>query len=105
MKALAIIGLLISTNVAALTLDDNPTKPFDASKNQYVNVKLSWYPVADIQKTCKAEYKKRGLGDLTFKVDACSFWVGNECTVFTRLNPSMHDVGHEVRHCFQFGWH
>ena len=74
MRAIAIIGLLVSANAMALTLDDNPTKPFDATKNQYVNVKLSWYPVADIQKTCRAEYKRRGLGDLKFNVDACSLF-------------------------------
>jgi hypothetical protein len=104
MKKLLVLLLVAQLSVAHADWDD-PSTPFDATKNQYKSVNLSWVITNDIQKTCASEMSKRGLGKLTWEVDACSFWNGNVCTIYTKKRPNMHSVGHEVRHCFQGNWH
>ena len=107
MKKLALIAALLSTNVLANW--DDPNVPFSTRSNVYKTVKVTWIPVDDVSKTCADEGRKR-LKDFSSRnwvpvSDACSFWSGNECTVYTKRNPTMHDIGHEVRHCFQHDWH
>ena len=104
MKKLIVLLLAAHLSLAHANWDD-PSKPFDATKNDYKSVNLSWVVTDDIQKTCAAEYSKRRLGKLTWEVEACSFWNGNQCTIYTKKKPNMHSVGHEVRHCFQGNWH
>ena len=86
---------------------DSPTTPFSTKENEYETMLISWKPVDNIQKTCEAEYKSRGFGQINYKVDACSFWnfTTRTCTIFTKKNPTMHDIGHELRHCYQGNWH
>ena len=100
MRTILALALFLSQPVMA-----HETGPvFDASKNHYKSVEITWVASADIQKSCETVFKQRGAS-LTYRVDACSFWVGNKCTIITKLNPTNDDVGHEVRHCFQFNWH
>lgn len=86
---------------------DNPTKPFSTKANERETMVITWKPVENIQETCVSEYKRRGFPAPDYAVDACSFWnfVTRTCTVYTRKSPTMHDVGHEIRHCFQGNWH
>jgi hypothetical protein len=86
---------------------DSPTTPFSTKENEHVTMLISWKPVDNIQKICEAEYKSRGFGLINYKVDACSFWnfTTRTCTIFTKLKPTMHDIGHEMRHCYQGNWH
>jgi hypothetical protein len=86
---------------------DSPTTPFSTKENEYETMLISWKPVDNIQKTCEAEHKSRGFGQINYKVDACSFWnfTTRTCTIFTKKNPTMHDIGHELRHCYQGNWH
>ena len=98
-----LILLLLCKSVWAF--DDDPRKPFDATKNYFETVRITWKPVADVQKSCALEYSRRRMVKLTWSVDACSYWVKDECTIITKIKPNMHDVGHEVRHCFQRDWH
>jgi hypothetical protein len=84
---------------------DDPNKPFSAIKNIHDTVNITWRPVTNVQKVCEAESKKRGHLGFGYAVDACSFWEGNDCTIITSRNPTMHSLGHEVRHCFQGNWH
>lgn len=83
----------------------NPDAPFDASKNSDVKKEISWHVVPDIQNTCEKEHVKRGFKKPTWRVDACSFWKGNRCDIYTKLNPTLHDLGHELRHCYQGNYH
>jgi hypothetical protein len=99
-----ILFLLVFLSNSALADWDDPTKPFDTKSNYTRTVKLNWIPVDNVQKVCELEYKKRKL-TLTHRVDACSFWANYTCTIYTKKTPNMHDVGHEVRHCFQGNWH
>lgn len=103
MKSVLFFLLLISQ--AASAAWDNAEKPFNATKNEFKSVKLTWVYVEDVQKACKDEFKKNGLVKLTYAVDACSIWQGNNCLIITKRNPTIGDVGHEVRHCFQGAWH
>lgn len=85
---------------------DNPTKPFDASKGRFTNTTtITWILVDNIQEACEKESKKLGNRGFTQQVTACAFWWNDKCTVITKKNPTMHSVGHEVRHCFQGNWH
>jgi hypothetical protein len=74
------------------------------------NVSITWNRVDDVRKTCEAESKKRGYGGFGYSVEACSFWAVdnkgvNICHIFTRKKTTMHELGHEVRHCFQGTFH
>lgn len=83
---------------------NDPLKPFDAGKNRHQQVNIEWIVAKDVIKECNKENNKMGfapLGPLT----ACAFWKGNTCKIITSRNPTMHEIGHEVRHCFQGAWH
>jgi len=105
MKTLILPLLFLCTTFAHAEDWKNPEAPFSTAKNTSVSKQISWNPVSDIQKTCEQEYVKRGYGKLTWKVDACSFWRGNTCDIYTKANPTMHDIGHEMRHCYQGNYH
>ena len=85
----------------------NPEVPFDAITVLNEKLKITWRRVDanDVQKTCEAESRKRGLGGFGYRVYACSFWEGDRCDVFTSKTPTLHDLGHETRHCFQGAFH
>ena len=83
----------------------NPNAPFDSNKNRVTSSTITWIPVSNIQTTCRTEYAKRGYGKLDWAVDACSFWDKNVCIVYTKMKPTLHDIGHEMRHCFQGNYH
>jgi len=105
MKTLLIALLLVSQT--AYAFDDNPTKSFSTANNEHETMLITWKPVDNVQEVCTSEYKRRGFGAFNYKVDACSFWNNNTktCTIYTRKNPNMHDIGHEIRHCYQGNWH
>lgn len=104
-KLITLVSLLAFTNANAyLGTWNDPLKPFDATKNNQREVKIEWMVVDDVVAECNKENKRWGfspLGPLT----ACSFWFGNTCKIITSKRPTMHELGHEVRHCFQGAWH
>jgi hypothetical protein len=106
MKTL-IISILFLASVSAQSQThswNDPRKPFDATKNIHKKVKIEWIVVEDVVKECNKQNEKYGfppLGPLT----ACSFWFGNNCKIITSTRATMHELGHEVRHCFQGAWH
>jgi hypothetical protein len=106
MKKYVLISLLVCSNFASANWD-SPTKPFSTKENNHETMLITWKTVDNIQQVCQAEYKKRGFGAFNYKVDACSFWndTTKTCTIYTKKNPTMHDVGHEIRHCYQGNWH
>jgi hypothetical protein len=84
---------------------DNPSANFDASKNTSESLTITWKVVDNVQKVCEEESKRRGYKGFGYTVNACSFWIGNQCTIITKQQTSMHTLGHEIRHCFQGNWH
>jgi hypothetical protein len=83
----------------------NPEAKFDARKLMTEKSTISWRRVDDVQKTCEAESRKRGFSGFGYRVNACSFWEGGRCDIFTSKSPTTHDLGHETRHCFQGAFH
>ena len=107
-KALAVILVVTSLNTFADVRDpnwQNGEASFKATDNIVNSSNIKWVVVSNINATCDAESKKRGFGGFGFSVDACSFWVDKQCTIFTGARTTMHQLGHEVRHCFQGSFH
>jgi hypothetical protein len=86
---------------------DNPKKPFNAEKNRTSNtLEIEWRISDNVQQTCNAMSKEYGNGGFNEpKLDACAFWWNDRCIIVTKKRPTMHDVGHEIRHCFYGQWH
>jgi hypothetical protein len=103
MKTLILSLLLVSQS--AIAAWDDAEAPFNATKNQHKTITLSWVYTDDVQTACKNAFKKQGIAPLTYSVAACSIWQGSNCTIITKRNPTLGDVGHEVRHCYQYSWH
>ena len=100
----AFIAIAFFTTVSAEDWQ-NPEAKFDATKNFTASSTIQWVVTPDIQKTCDTESRNRGLGGFNFSVDACSFWKGPSCVIFTKPMATLHDIGHEMRHCFQGNYH
>ncbi len=66
---------------------------------------VKWVVVSNLQATCEAESYKRGLGGFNYALEACSFWDDRKCTIVTSTNTTMHQLGHELRHCFMGNFH
>ena len=103
MKKLLLLAIFLTHTAHADWRD--PNAPVDAGKNNRVTKQISWHAVNDIQTICENEHVKRGFAKPTWRVDACSFWKGNTCDIYTKKNPTMHDMGHELRHCYQGNYH
>jgi hypothetical protein len=93
-----------ATNSTAQEWAD-PMAKFDAKKNKYETVQLTWIYADNINQACDQESRRRGLGGINISVEACSFWQGSVCTIITKKRPNGHELGHEVRHCFQGHYH
>jgi hypothetical protein len=108
MKRVLLISLLITSTAFAQEWR-NPEAKFNTSKNRVNNTTVSWKVVDNVQQTCDAEGKRRGHGAFKFAVTACSFWenslTGNSCIIITGPTTTMHELGHETRHCFQGSFH
>ena len=77
-----------------------------STKNLRVNqLSITWLVVKNVQATCESESKLRGLGGFGYSLDACSFWAASNCTIVTSATPTMHQLGHELRHCYQGSFH
>lgn len=104
LTALAVL-LMFTTTVAQANNWRDPEAKFDASNLMTNKTTITWQRVSNVQKTCEAESKKRGHGGFGYSIGACAFWEANTCTIITSTKPTMHDLGHEVRHCFQGAFH
>jgi hypothetical protein len=103
-----IIASVVSTN--AFSFNDNPYDIFDASKNFTKTNIVNWVVVDNASEACQKESRRRGYKGWPYKVYACSFWNENngapmECTIITGKQTNMHQLGHEIRHCFQGPYH
>ena len=83
----------------------NPEAKFDASTLMTSKTTISWFRVDNVQATCEKESRKRNLGGFGYAISACSFWQGDNCQIFTGKKTTMHELGHETRHCFQGNFH
>lgn len=83
----------------------NPESKFSTDLNLTNNIIIEWLVAENVQLKCESESRKRSLGGFGFGLDACSFWSSSKCTIVTSRNPTIHQLGHEVRHCFQGKFH
>jgi len=108
MKTKCLIFSLIlaatATNTSANEWD-NPNLMFDTKKNFTEVSTIKWVIVDNVQAACEEESRKRGYGGFGYGVLACSFFIGEQCTIITGKKTNMHTLGHEVRHCFQADLH
>ena len=95
-----------ATNSAAQEWKD-PNSRFDARQKMSESIKLTWRTVDNVQQACEDESRRRGNNGFGYGLEACSFWnnAGTECTIITKNRASLHELGHEVRHCFQGNYH
>ena len=107
MKKIIVLCTLAAFSLAQAQFVESPTAPFPTKENEHETMLITWKPVDNVQKICQDEYKRRGFGGFNYKVDACSFWnfATRTCTIYTKKNPTLHDVGHEIRHCYQGNYH
>lgn len=78
---------------------------FSTKPNQTETLVVSWMVVPNVQATCEAVSNDSGLGGFGHAVSACSFWRKDICLIVTGKQTTMHQIGHELRHCFQGGFH
>jgi hypothetical protein len=102
---IASIAIIIFATPAGAENWRDPESRFDATKSFTTVSTIRWQITDNVQKTCEAESKRRGLGGFGYSVDACSFWEGSSCVIITGRLTTMHEIGHEMRHCFQGAFH
>lgn len=83
----------------------DPNEPFNASKKITNKSTITLITSDKVQELCSAENIKRGGKAFGYSIEACSFWTGDQCTIITKANPTIHDYGHEMRHCFHGVFH
>ena len=112
MKTLISLALSIAIPVAsfaqALNIPDNPTTPFDATGKRVFegSIIVEWRIADDINQACNQtskDFGNKGFGNQ--RLQACSFFWEGRCIIITKKKPTMHSVGHEIRHCFYGLWH
>lgn len=107
-QALVLVFAIFAATVNASGWD-NAEAPFDGTRKMTNKMSVEWVTVDNIQATCESESRKRGNKGFGFPLQACSFWnknlLGYVCTIYTKKNPTIHTMGHELRHCFQGNYH
>ncbi len=92
----------------ALASWNDPSVPFDAREKRIYDkpISIEWRLAENINQACEKASKEFGNGGFGGqKMTACAFWWGDRCVIITKKKPNLHDVGHEVRHCFYGEWH
>ena len=104
-KSKTILAALLLPSLVMASDWRNPEATFSTKANLTNQTTVNWLVVDNVQRTCELESRKRGFGGFGYGVAACSFWSGATCTIVTGTKPTMHQVGHEIRHCFQGAFH
>ncbi len=109
MRKFLLVPLLFCLTNAHCENWRNPEAKFDTRSNMTNKVTVTWHTVNNVQEACEKTSREKGLGGFGYSVDACSFWnstvVGHYCDIYTRRATTMHELGHEIRHCFQGSFH
>jgi len=76
---------------------------FDADTKLRPMIEVAWFTVDDPQALCEQQDKRR----YPYRISACALRVNDNrrCIIITGRRPTMGDLGHELRHCFQGSWH
>lgn len=107
-KAIAILTMLVVTSAQA-GMEKGPLDMYDMTKLMTDQVSVKVIPVANVQKTCEAESRKRNFGGFGQPIEACTFWdktfSGYSCTIIVGKKTNNDILGHEFRHCLQGNFH
>lgn len=87
---------------------DHPTKSFDAAAPRVHSeeIIIRWRVADNVSAACdqaSKDFGNEGFGNQ--QMQGCAFWWGPTCVIITKKKPTMHTVGHEIRHCFYGAWH
>ena len=106
-RMLLLLTLATATATAIARAEDwqNGDSLFDATKRNHAQINIKWVLVENVQAACNAETVCRGYEAFSHAIDACSFWKGNGCVVYSQKITTQHTLGHEVRHCFAGSFH
>lgn len=103
-----IAAVVFFVSFSSFAFDDNPYNVFDANKRFTDTSNIVWRVVQNASAVCEYESRRRGFGGFGKHVEACSFWNDkgdSTCTIITNNITNMHQIGHEMRHCFQGAYH
>lgn len=77
--------------------------PFDGDPKLRPMIEVAWFTVDDPQAVCEQQAGQR----YPYRISACAHRVNDNrrCIIITGRRPTMGDLGHELRHCFQGSWH
>jgi hypothetical protein len=104
MKRFLIPLFFVASSAYAYETNDG-RYPVDMTKNFTNTTTVTFKAVDDVDKACNVERVSRGYQKNKVKVDACSFWTGNQCVIVTGKTATLEIIGHEMTHCIQGGWH
>jgi hypothetical protein len=110
MKATILLFFILFLPVTAFSvnIEDDPYELFNMSKRMYDNAEIEIHTDNNISERCEQESHKRGYNGFPYKVYACTFWDEggrHKCSIYLPKQTNMHQLGHEMRHCFQGVWH
>ena len=103
-----LLGISMASSAVSITIKDDPYEVFSIAEKMYDTAEIRIMAVNDVSNRCQEESRKRGFGGFPYAVFACSFWNeggSRRCTIFLGKKTNMHQLGHEVRHCYQGAWH
>ena len=65
---------------------------------------ITWRQVSDqeLQQICDKSTNGRFGKN---RIVGCAVWRGDQCTVITGINTSTSNLGHEIRHCYDYNFH
>lgn len=109
-KSLFIIIAILFNNITSAKPYTEPDN-FNASKNIFQTVIVTWEYTDNVQQACNRKSKEVGNDGFKFLVEACAFHYHDNvnqqqyCYIITNTNTTMSTLGHEIRHCFQIHFH
>ena len=109
MKLLVFVIMLTFTSLSLAQDWRNGDEKFDFTNRMTSSAKVNIKTVDDPNKVCNEQSHKRGLGGFKVHVSACTFWnhapLGSTCDIYLGKKTTMHEIGHEIRHCFAGSFH
>jgi hypothetical protein len=78
------------------------------AKERYDDVTVGWVVADDVAQTCNMAMSLAGAKvKYNRHILACAvvYRVSNSCVIYTAEKLTLAVLGHELRHCFEGGWH
>jgi len=97
--------LIVATSVFAKPDWQDPKAMYSSKDNMSDHLNIDIRNVDNVNATCQKESKARGMGGFGYGVDACTFWVGKQCTIILPKKFTKEMLGHETLHCLQGSFH